>query len=130
MHNLLICFLRVSPKPAIYSGGPKLQGDSINAFYDATTHLSHPITFSVLETSAVAVVLEGSKRHRRVGYWGDVLTGPFPALALASADPRAAKTQNGYNVHVRKYLSAFITNCNLTNTFFFLIPVYMSFYGS
>lgn len=50
--------------------------------------------------------MEGSKRHRRVGYWGDVLTGPFPALALASADPRAAKTQNGYSVHVRDYTFA------------------------
>ncbi|XP_050716452.1 dynein axonemal assembly factor 3-like [Eriocheir sinensis] len=56
-------------------------------------------TLANTSLASVAVVVEGSKRHRRVGYWGDVLTGPFPALALASADPRAAKTQNGYSVH-------------------------------
>ncbi|XP_063875334.1 dynein axonemal assembly factor 3-like [Scylla paramamosain] len=49
--------------------------------------------------ASVATVMEGSTKHRRIGYWGDVLTGPFPALALASTDPRAAKAQNNRNAH-------------------------------
>ncbi|MPC07846.1 dynein axonemal assembly factor 3-like [Portunus trituberculatus] len=49
--------------------------------------------------ASVATVVEGSTKHRRIGYWGDVLTGPFPALALASTDLRAAKAQNNRNCH-------------------------------
>ena len=60
------------------------------------------------------MVVEGSTKHWRVGYWGDVLTGPFPALALASTDPRAASTQNNRNMHVRNFQvnTEHVISCN------------------
>ncbi|KAK8722830.1 hypothetical protein OTU49_012070, partial [Cherax quadricarinatus] len=45
--------------------------------------------------ASVVTVCEGMKKHRRLGYWGDLLTGPFPALALASNDSRISITHNG-----------------------------------
>ncbi|XP_066985902.1 dynein axonemal assembly factor 3 [Macrobrachium rosenbergii] len=52
---------------------------------------------SVPNTSlaSVAVFSVGLQKHRRVGYWGDILSGPFPATALATTNIDLAKIQNG-----------------------------------
>ncbi|KAK4323674.1 hypothetical protein Pmani_005645 [Petrolisthes manimaculis] len=52
-------------------------------------------TLANTSLASVVVVAEGGTRHRRVGYWGDLLSGPFPALALASHLSLVNKTQNG-----------------------------------
>ncbi|XP_068220757.1 dynein axonemal assembly factor 3 [Palaemon carinicauda] len=45
--------------------------------------------------ASVAVFSVGMEKHRRLGYWGDLLTGPFPATALASTNIELAKLENG-----------------------------------
>ncbi|XP_064112929.1 dynein axonemal assembly factor 3-like [Macrobrachium nipponense] len=45
--------------------------------------------------ASVAVFSVGLQKHRRVGYWGDILSGPFPATALAATNIELAKLQNG-----------------------------------
>ncbi|KAK3873141.1 hypothetical protein Pcinc_021828 [Petrolisthes cinctipes] len=52
-------------------------------------------TLANTSLASVVVVAEGATRYRRVGYWGDLLSGPFPALALASHLSLVNKTQNG-----------------------------------
>ncbi|XP_042865838.1 hyphally regulated cell wall protein 3-like [Penaeus japonicus] len=66
--------------------------ESGHAFVTATD--SRPILANTTLAS-VATVSDGCTRHRRLGYWGDVLSGPFPALALASASPLVIKKENG-----------------------------------
>nr|XP_053654015.1 uncharacterized protein LOC128703400 [Cherax quadricarinatus] len=59
--------------------------------------------------ASVVTVCEGMKKHRRLGYWGDLLTGPFPALALASNDSRISITHNGTS----KYSGSEVAQWNL-----------------
>ncbi|XP_045618135.2 uncharacterized protein Dnaaf3 [Procambarus clarkii] len=64
-------------------------GHAFSVGTDATSRLPNT------SLASVAMVSEGLAKHRRVGYWGDLLTGPFPALTLAATDPRVAMTHNG-----------------------------------
>lgn len=81
----------------------------------ARTHIRMNKYLLKLCVSAVATVHDGCTRHRRVGYWGDVLSGPFPALALASASPSVTKKENGRS----KYVSAcIVSQSSLTSSWF------------
>ncbi|XP_071515661.1 dynein axonemal assembly factor 3 [Panulirus ornatus] len=78
-------------------------GQAFTIATDATSHLPNT------SLASVAPVREGTTRHQRLGYWGDLLSGPFPALALASADARVSKTSNGRS----KYSGSEVAQWNL-----------------
>ncbi|KAG7163470.1 Dynein assembly factor 3, axonemal-like 1 [Homarus americanus] len=89
--------------------------DTGHAFYsgaDITQHLANT------SLASVVMITEGMTKHRRVGYWGDLLTGPFPVLALASTDIRVAQMQNGRS----KYGGSEVALWNLENLLHQLWP--------